>query len=915
MLKLEFLLILFVLGFATIRAQNTRKTTDIDIDIPYQKFVLKNGLTLLVHEDRKAPIVAVNIWYHVGSKNEKTGKTGFAHLFEHLMFNGSENKDEDYFQVMESIGATNLNGTTNEDRTNYFQNVPASALDIALWMESDRMGHLLKAVTQEKLDEQRGVVQNEKRQYENEPYAVAEELIARAVFPAGHPYSWTVIGSMEDLNAASLNDVHEWFKTYYGPSNAVIVIAGDIDANAAKERVEKYFGDIPAGPPVAHHKEWIARRTGVQRQIVQDRVPQPKLIKVWNVPAWGSKTASHLDLVTDVLGQGKTSRLYKRLVYDDQTATRVDVYLDQREIAGLLFIEVMAKPGESLEKIEKAVDEELAKFIKDGPTEQEVERVKTQYIAGFVRGVERIGGFGGKSDILARCQTFKGDAGFYKTLLNTVKDAAAKDLHLAAKEWLSDGAYALEILPFPERSHEKSGADRSKLPTAGNAPAAKFPAMQKAALSNGLKIILAERKAVPVVNFNLMIDAGYAADQSASPGAMNLLMNMIDEGTKTRTALQISDELALLGSTLNTGADLDISSVNLTSLTTNIEKSLDIFADVILNPSFPENDFSRLQKQQLAAIQREKVTPIQMALRVFPQLLYGKNHAYGSPFTGSGNEQSVAKITRQDLMKMHENWFKPNNATLLIVGDVSLKEIQPKLEALFKNWRKGTSPKKSVAKVDHKAKSAVYLIDRPGSIQSIIFAGHVAPSSGDPDGIAIETMNNIFGGDFTSRLNMNLREDKHWTYGAGSFLPGARGQRPFIAYSPVQSDKTKEAMSEILKEMSEFTGSRPATQREFEKTQNNQILQLPGIWETNMAVMRSIYEIVNFEFPENYYDHYAQKVRNLKLADVHNASKKVLKPNQVVWVIVGDRSKIESGIKELNLGEIQFIDTDGNSVK
>ncbi len=915
MLKLEFLLVLAVLGLATIRAQNIKKTTDIDVDIPYQKFVLKNGLTLLVHEDHKAPIVAVNVWYHVGSKNEKAGKTGFAHLFEHLMFNGSENKDEDYFQVMESIGATNLNGTTNEDRTNYFENVPTSALDIALWMESDRMGHLLKAVTQGKLDEQRGVVQNEKRQYENEPYSVADDLIPRVAFPANHPYSWTVIGSMEDLGAASLNDVHEWFKTYYGPSNAVIVIAGDIDAATAKEKVEKYFGDIPAGPPVAHHKEWIAKRTGTQRQVVQDRVPQSKLIKVWNVPAWGSKATSHLDLVTDVLGAGKTSRLYKRLVYDDQTATRVDVYLDQREIAGLLFIEVMAKPGESLEKIEKAVDEELAKFIKDGPTDQEVERVKTQYIAGFVKGVERIGGFGGKSDILARSQTFKGDAGYYKTLLNNVKETTGKDLHNAAKEWLSDGAYVLEVLPFPEFSFEKSGADRSKLPVAGSAPVAKFPAMQKATLSNGMKIILAERKAIPVVNFNLMIDAGYSADQSVMPGAMNLLMNMIDEGTKTRTSLQISDELAMLGATLGTGSDLDISSVVMTALKANLEKSLDIFSDVILNPSFPESDFTRLQKQQLATIQREKVTPIQMALRVFPSLLYGKNHAYGAPFTGSGNEQSVAKLTRQDLMKMHENWFKPNNATLLIVGDITMKEIQPKLEALFKDWKKGTAPKKNVAKVDHQAKSTVYLIDRPGSIQSIIFAGHVAPSSGDPDGIAIETMNNIFGGDFTSRLNMNLREDKHWTYGAASFMPGARGQRPFIAYSPVQSDKTKEAMSEIIKEMNDITGTRLATQQEFEKTQSNQILQLPGLWETNQAVLFSVYDMVKYEFPENYYDQYAQKVRNLNLTDIHNAAKKVLKPNQVVWVIVGDRSKIESSIKELNLGDIQFIDTDGNVVK
>ena len=358
------------------------------IEIPYQRFVLPNGLTLIVHEDRKAPIVAVNVWYHVGSKNERPGRTGFAHLFEHLMFNGTENYDKDFFGPLEQAGATDLNGTTNEDRTNYFQNVPTNAVDLALWMESDRMGHLTGAISQPKLDEQRGVVQNEKRQGENEPYGKVWDFLTPKLYPPNHPYSWTTIGSMEDLDAAKLDDVKEWFRTYYGAGNAVVVVAGDIDAQTAKQKVEKYFGDIPAGPPVARQQSWVAKRSGSQRGIMQDRVPQARIYKVWNIPGWGTADADYLNLVSAVLSSGKSSRLYKRLVYDEQIATDVSAALDLREIGSLFSIEATARPGIDLGRVERAVDEELARFLVGGPTPVELRRVKTQYRAAFVRGVE-----------------------------------------------------------------------------------------------------------------------------------------------------------------------------------------------------------------------------------------------------------------------------------------------------------------------------------------------------------------------------------------------------------------------------------------------------------------------------------------------------------------------------------------------
>ncbi|NOY58635.1 MAG: insulinase family protein [Calditrichaeota bacterium] len=916
MLKISQFILLFLVAVSMMTTTTSlAKDMGDGIDIPFQKFVLKNGLALIVHTDHKAPIVAVNVWYHVGSKNEKPGRTGFAHLFEHLMFNGSENFNDDYFQAMERVGATDLNGTTSEDRTNYFQNVPTSALDVALWMESDRMGHLVGAIDQAKLDEQRGVVQNEKRQYENQPYGVVEELMTKATYPAGHPYSWTVIGSMEDLNAASLNDVREWFKKYYGAANAVVTIAGDIDAKTAKEQVEKYFGDIPSGPPVGKFDEWIAKRTGTIRQEVQDRVAQARIYEEWNVTPWGAEDTDYLNLFSDILGSGKNSRLYKRLVYRDQIATKVNAYVYGREIAGQFFIEVTAKPGQDLAQVEKAMDEELNDLLQNGPTEKELERVKTQYIAGFVRGIERIGGFGGKSDILAKNQVFAGDPGFYKTTLKRIQTATTNDLWDAAKRWLSDGMYALKVLPFPEYTTIESNADRSKLPEPGTPPAAEFPELQRTTLDNGMKIILAERHSVPIVSFDLLFDAGFASDQFSKPGIAKLAMNMLDEGTQKKSALQISEELAMLGANLHTGSNLDMSSVSLSALKSKLDESLDIYADVILNPSFPEKDFERLQKQQLAAIQQEKMTPIQMALRVFPALLYGKDHAYGNPLTGSGNEESVRSLARNDLIKFQRTWLRPNNATLVIVGDVKMKEVKPRLEKLFKSWKKGQVPQKNINKVQQKTKSIVYLMDKPGAIQSIILAGHVAPPKSDPDDIAIETMNNILGGTFTSRINMNLREDKHWAYGAFSFLMGAKGQQPFIAYAPVQTDKTKESIIEIKKEIKDFIGTKPATEKELIKIQKNRILRLPGGWETINAVGNSIEDIVHYGLPDDYYEKYPGKIKSLQVQDIRKAAKKVLHPDKLVWVVVGDRNKIEAGIREMGFDEIKLIDGDGNLVK
>jgi zinc protease len=907
-MRMEFAVLFLVLALVT---SGSTQTKTKEIDIPYERFVLDNGLTVIVHEDHKAPIVAINIWYHVGSKNEKPGKTGFAHLFEHLMFGGSEHSAGSFIESIDRIGATDRNGTTNPDRTNYFENVPTSAVDFTLWMESDRMGHLLGALDQKTLDLQRGVVQNEKRQGENQPYGVTRQLLTQNTYPAGHPYSWTTIGEMADLDAASMKDVQEWFKTYYGPSNVVLVLAGDIDVKTAREKVAKYFGDIPAGPPVAHHQVWVAKMTGMHRQVMQDRVPQARIYKVWNIPEYGSAEADYLDLVGDCLSNGKSSRFYKRLVYEDQIATDAGAFTDLREIGGQFYVRATARPGQSIAQVEKEVDEELARFLKDGPMAEEMRRVKTQYEANFIRGIERIGGFGGKSDRLAQSQVFRGSADAYKISLKRVQEATAEDLRAAAQKWLSDGVYILEVDPFPDYKTAAAGADRGKAPETGTPPELKLPKLQRATLSNGLKVILAERHEVPLVNFMLAADAGFASDASTTPGTANLAMQVLTDGTRTRNALQISDELEALGATLRGSSNLDLSFVSLSALTAKLDLSLDLFADVVLNPSYPEKEVKREQKLVLAGIEREQNTPATLALRVLPALLYGAGHPYGNPLTGSGTKESVAKLTREDLVKFHDTWLRPNNSTLVVVGDTTLKEVTPKLEKLFAGWKSGSVPAKNLKTVAVATKSSVYLIDKPGAQQSVIIAGVVAPPRANPQEIAIEAMNNSLGGMFGARLNMNLREDKHWSYGVRTVLRDARSQRPFYAVAPVQTDKTKESLVEMNKEFRGIIADHPISGDELAKIQANETLKLPGSRETLDALGQSIVDLVQFGLPDDYYDTYAGKVRALKTSDVNEAAKEVVRPDHLIWIVVGDRAKIEAGVRELNLGEFRVMDTDG----
>jgi zinc protease len=893
-----------------------RSQVDIPIpDIPYTKFILKNGLTLLVHEDHKSPVVAINTWYHVGSKNEKVGKTGFAHLFEHLMFSGSNNFNKTYITAMERIGATDLNGTTNTDRTNYFQNVPTSMLDYALFAESDRMGNLLGVLDKKKLDLQRGVVQNEKRQGENQPYGVAYQLLTENTYPVGHPYSWTVIGKMEDLDAASMTDVTDWFKTNYGPNNVVLVLAGDITPEAARQKVEKYYGDIPPGPPIAKHQAWIAKRSGTHRGTVQDRVPQARIYRVWNVPGVNTPEEPLLDLAARVLGVGKTSRLYKRLVYKDQLATSATASNDSSEIAGQVDITLTARPGADVRKMELAADEELRALMKSGPTEAELALAKTATLAQFTRIVERVGGFGGKSDLLASCSTYTGNPDCYKVYLQRIKAATPASVKKAMNDWLSDGDYVLQVNPFPTGLSATAAADRSQEPPMGKPESLRLPPMQRTTLSNGLKVVLAERHDAPVVDFSLLVDSGYASDSPELPGVASLSLRMLEEGTPTRSSLKIGEELEALGANFGTYTNLDGATVHMNVLKATMPKALNIYADLLLHPAFPQNEFTRLQQDRLATIQREKADPQQMALRVLPNLLYGKGHAYALPFSGTGTEGAVQRMTRDDMVNYHRTWFKPNNATLLIVGDTTLADIKPLLEKAFAGWKAGEVPKKNVAQVNQPEKTVVYLVDRPGALQSVIVGAQLAPPRNMPEAVPLEVVNDIFGGTFSSRINMNLREDKHWSYGVRTLMASAVGQRPFMSISPVQTDKTRESLQELVREYGNMAGGKPISPDELKDAQTNKTLRLPGSFETARQLSTAYSTILQYQLPENYYNTFTEKALALTPEQANALAVRSIMPDKLVWVVVGDMSKIEPGIRELNLGEVRQIDADGNPVK
>ncbi|MDE0946327.1 MAG: pitrilysin family protein [Sphingobium sp.] len=916
-------------GTAAIAAPAPLSSLVSAVDIPYEEFTLKNGLRVIVHTDRKAPVVAVSVWYHVGSRFEPAGKTGFAHLFEHLMFYGSENADGPFFGRLEDIGATDWNGTTWFDRTNYFETVPTGALDRALFLESDRMGHLLGAVTQAKLDTQRGVVQNEKRMGENQPYGLVEYAQLAALLPEGHPYRHSTIGSMADLNAASLADVQMWFKTHYGPKNAVLVLAGDIDMATAKKKVDRWFGNIPAGPPPQDVDATVPTLDKDVEKLMKDNVAATRLYRNWVVPGVNGADLPALDLALSVFGGLGSSRLYTTLVRDEKLAVGVKANVQPFEKLSIAEITVDVKPGEDAVAVGKRLDQLLADYLTNGPSADEVQRAATQRVAGTISGLEQVGGFSGKAVTLAEGAVYSDDPATYKKDLAAYAAATPRQVTEAARKWLGRPVFRLTVAPGERTAADNALAGNATMkpayfrdpdapaPTAATPPKPTkiaeppielvadldFPPVEHATLSNGIPVVFARRATVPTVRVSVAFDAGNAADDRAKLGTAALTTALLDEGTKTRSSLTIAQEQERLGAAVSAGNSMDRTTVGLFALKPNLDASLGLLADVVRNPAFAPAEVERLRGQMLTRIAAEKTEPMAIAQRMLPPLLYGTTHPYGIPFTGSGTESGVKAVTRADLVAFHDGWLRPDNAKIFVTGDTTLTELLPLLEKRFGDWKAPAAAKGTkLFRMDRMARPArIILIDKPQSPQSMILAGVLTAKKGTDNPVTLQSANEVLGGSTTSRLTMDLRETKGWAYGAGTALPGVKDTIPLLVYAPVQSDKTGESIIAARQDIKDFLTSKGTTKAERDQTINGQILSLPGSFETSSDLLGAMMRNDLIGRADDFYETLPKIYRAMTAADFDKAAREAINAEGLIWVVVGDAKLVRPQLDAVGL--------------
>ena len=905
------------------------------VNIPHEKFTLDNGLTVLVHEDRKAPIVAVSVWYGVGSKNEPKGKTGYAHLFEHIMFNGSENAPGDYFEYTKKIGATDLNGTTWLDRTNYFQTVPTTALESALFLESDRMGYLLNAVTKEKLDNQIGVVSNEKRSGDNQPYGMVDYKRSATLFPVGHPYHHDTIGSLEDLSAASLDDMKNWFTDHYGPNNAILVLAGDINAGQAKPLVEKWFGKIKRGKEVAPVNAPLPTLEKDVKIVMKDKVPTTRIYRNWVVPGLADPDANSLYIAMSALGGLSSSRLENILVRQEQSVVGASAYLLPFVHGSLINIQVDVKPGGDADAVAKRLDEILSDYIATGPSAEEVQRVAASNIAQQIDGLEQVGGFGGKAVALAEGELYVGDSSFYKKDLQRLATAKPEAVKAAMQKWLTRPVLEIRVEPGEREAYQEVAAgagsrtgtltapafyappgmedasvsapvafqDRSKFPEPTSTPSLDFPTVEETTLSNGIKVFFARRAAVPTVRVAVSFNAGYAADPADKRGVASMMSTMLMEGTKTLTSTQIAETEEKLGASVSVGSSLDRTVASLRAVKPNLGLSLDLLADVIKNPAFANNELERVRVQQLTRIQSENNQPQGIAIRRMPPLLYGPAHPYGGPQTGSGYEETVAKISRADVANFHQSWMHPTKAEIFVVGDTSLNEIKPMLEKRFGKWKPkaAAAPSKNFAAALPAPVSRILLIDRPNSPQSLVLAGLVIDAKGTDDLLTLRAANEIFGGDFLSRINTDLRETKGWSYGVSSQISGAEDRVPFYMLAPVQTNQTGPSVKVLMDQLKDFNGGKPITTEELEKTIKGNVLELPGSYEQSSAVLGQMRADRLNKRPFDYAETLAGKYNALTAKAMNDEMRAKVDLSNITWLVVGDAAKVKPQLEALGL--------------
>ncbi len=870
------------------------------VTIAFEKHKLSNGMDVILHEDHTIPLVAVNVWYHVGSKNEEVGRTGFAHLFEHVMFEGTKHHQRSHFEPLQKAGA-NLNGSTTTDRTNYWEDVPSNYLELALWLEADRMGFLLDGLDQQKFDVQRDVVKNERRQsYENRPYGMAHHHLQSALFPLPHPYHWMTIGSQEDLDAASLDDVKEFFQRFYGPSNASLAIAGDIDPGQALELANKYFGDLPPAdsvPRIGRQDSLLSGRIDIE---MRDKVTLPRLYIAWPAPPEGHPDDAPLELYQAVMSDGLSSRLHRSLVYEKQIAQHAFVRYVPSEIAGQLLVQVTAAEGHSLDEVEAAVEAELENIHRNPPTDEEIARSKNRIEATHFRQLARIGGFGGRADQLNHFNIIEADPNLINTSLDRCLAVQREDILRVAGTYVGDNQVRLRVLPETPLSAATTVVDRNIMPPPRQEPTFTPPLPTRDRLPNGMGVTVVEQRDMPIVAFGLLLGRGASIDPMELPGLSGLMGDMLPEGAAGKSSQQIANDFEFIGARLSVDSRREYSLVSTETLTKHWSSALEMMGEVVLKPDFPQHELDRIRREHLTDLRRSKDEPNVIAERLIAGLVFPAGSGYAHPISGS--EASVEAITQDDLAAQYRRIFEPETAHLLVVGDVDREEVMRRAEAVFGSWH--GSPSAIILPDDTDpidSSAAIYLVDRPGAPQSVIRAVQSLVPRSHPDYFPLLLANYSFGGQFSARLNQNLRQDKGYSYGYMSTIQWQRHSSMLAAGGSVQSNATGESAYETLKEFREVSGERPITAEELANAKDGLLRAYPASFERPASVLGQLVAIEQFDLPDDYFRTVRPSIEAVTLDDVHRVSATHIRPGSLQIMVVGDRASAEGPLSDLGL--------------
>lgn len=938
------LTVILLLLFSTVAFAQTKliekitKTGD-ELVIPYEKHVLSNGLTLVIHEDHSDPLVHVDVTYHVGSAREELKKSGFAHFFEHMMFQGSENvADEEHFKIVTEAGGT-LNGTTNRDRTNYFETVPSNQLEIMLWLEADRMGFFLDAVTQQKFEVQRATVKNEKGQnVDNRPYGPFRELNAAALYPYGHPYSWLTIGKLEDLDRVDVEDLKKFFLRWYGPNNATLTVGGDVKPKEVIAMVEKYFGVIPMGPKVAPMK-LDAPVLDKNRYVsyVDKNIRFPAVIFTYpTVPRFHPDEAP-LDCLAEILGTGKSSYFYKNFV-KTQKAIQSSVFNPASELAGELTMFVLPFPGQTLGDFEKQVDQILVDFEAAGVADADIEKFKSNYESNTINGLASVSG---KVSQLASYQTFTGNPNKIKGDLDRYLAVTKEDVMRVFKKYIKGQAHiVLSVLaddtmkpaqpdnyevptagknPFPTTDYAKlkynrakgDKFDRSKRPGLGANPVVQVPEFWNTTFENGMKVIGTKSDEIPTVSLQLTINGGHKLDayDKEKAGLASLTASMMNEATQNYSAEAIQEELRKLGSSIGIGGGRGQATVFISSLKKNLGKTLTLAEEILMRPKFAQEDFERLKKQQLEGVKSSRKDPSSIANEAYSKLLYGKDHIYGIPT--SGDEVSIEKITLADVQAFYQKYYSPSVSELVVVGDVSEAAIMPKIQFL-KDWasKKVTIP--SVAITEKPEKTKIYLVDKTDAPQSEIRIGYLTDLTYDVTGDYYKSylMNFPLGGAFNSRINLNLREDKGWTYGARSYFSADEEIGSYTARAGVKAVATDSSVVEFIKEIKAYNKNGISEDElAFMKSSIGQ--RDARNYETPRQKAGFLRRIVHYDLDRTFVDEQTKLVENITKKELDALAKKYLQPENMYILVVGDEATNRAKLEALGY-EVVILDERGD---